>query len=100
MHIAVVAIGVVIVMRVRVDALVLGRLQDHGVEPFAQRHARPARRFFRRLAGFRPDPFHAPRHDEFHARTTLRSGDAKPPIGSPWNRHALTGGGYWRGPLV
>ncbi len=72
MHVVIAAIAVVIAMRVRVDAFVLGLLQDHGVEPFSQRHARPARRFSCRLAGLGPYPFHAPRHAKFHARTTLR----------------------------
>jgi len=67
MHAGVLAVGIAIVMRVRVDALFLGLLQDHGVEPLAQRHARPARRFSCCLAGFRPYPFHAPRHAKFHS---------------------------------
>jgi len=63
-----VAIGFVVV----IVRNVLGLLQDDGVEPVAQRHARPARRFFRGLARFRPDAFDTPRDAEFHAHPRSR----------------------------
>jgi hypothetical protein len=60
------AIGIVSGQRRRLHAFLLGLLDDHGVEPFAQRHARPARRCFGGFAGFRPYPFQTPRHAKSH----------------------------------
>jgi hypothetical protein len=77
MHVAaVVAFVILLLVGVRVDALFFGLLEDHGIEPFAQRHAGAARGFACGLAGLGPYPFHAPRHAEFHCSHHVQSGDA------------------------
>jgi hypothetical protein len=48
--------------------VLLGVMQDDGIEPIAERHAGAARRFARGVAGLRPDAFDAPLGTEFHAR--------------------------------
>jgi hypothetical protein len=77
---------------------VLGRLmQDDVVQPFAQRHAGPARRFPCGLARFRPNAFYTPWHAKFHAHVRSRGGDAKSLDRLPWNRRALRAGGCAHG---
>jgi hypothetical protein len=87
----------IVVIVVIVHAVFRCLLQDDGVQPFAQRHARPARGFPCRLARFRPYAFDTPRHAKFHAHTHIRGGGAKSLDRLSWNRHALTAGGYGRG---
>ena len=83
--------------RTRSNAFLLGLVDDHGVEPFAQRHARTARRFDRRS----PLPAVSLSHSTGHQISLLAPTfevEAKEPRGLPWNRHALTTGRYGRGP--
>ena len=87
-----VAIGIVIVAIGRaVRAVFFGLLQDHGIQPFAQRHAGAARRFLCSLAGFRPYAFHTPRDGKFHSHTHSRGGGAESLDRLSWNRRAHTG---------
>src|SRR6185437_7488941 len=67
----------VIVVEPWLDARLRRRVDDDGVKPLAKWQARPARRFFRTLARFRPDSFYAPWHAKFHSLTCLRGGGAK-----------------------
>ena len=50
------------------------------------------------FAGFRPDPFHTPRDAKFHCSHPRSRWRRRSLMGSPWNRHTLTAGGYGRGP--
>ena len=80
--------------RRRSYALLSGLLQDDGVEPFVQRQACPASRFFCGLASFRSNAFDARRKAKFHAHTHIRGGGVKSRIELSWNRRALTAGRY------
>jgi hypothetical protein len=50
----------------RLHACQLGLVDDHGVEPIFQRHARATRRLFGGFARFRTDLFGTPRDAKFH----------------------------------
>ena len=90
-----VVIVAVLVVALRLDAFLRRGIEDDGVQPFAQRHARPARSFFCCLANFRLYSFHTPRDTKFHSHTHGRGGGAKSLDRLSRNRRAMaeTGAG-------
>ena len=83
----------------RVNPVVQCRIKDGVIEPFADRHAGPARGLARGFLRLPPDSFDLPRNARFHARIrTLGQGSA----GAGrflWNRRSLTDGGQPHGPM-
>src|SRR5690349_3177373 len=82
-----IAVVFVVIAAVRQPhAFFVGRIENDGVEPFADRHAGTARSFARRLPRIAPDALHSPRNAKFHAYVAQGGpdGPAEPAL---WRRN-------------
>ena len=74
---------------IRVDALLGGLIGDDLVEPFAERHASPPRRFLGGFAGFPTDTPDAPRSGSVHVFNRRRGSSNHCASGSLWRHERM-----------
>jgi hypothetical protein len=78
----VVALVVIMAVARQPHAFFVRGIEDHGVQPFTDRHAGAARGLPRGLSRVRADAFHSPRNAKFHAHAHVaerRSGEPDGP---------------------